>query len=461
MRLSLEQIASILGIALPASLDPYTLFEGYSIDSRTLRPADLFFAIKGEQDGHEFLEAAFAAGAAAAVASHGPESLAGRLLVVSDPRAALQQLGALVRRRWERTVVAVTGSNGKTTTKEIIAALLATQCQVAKSEGNLNNDLGVPLSLLRMDEDADVAVLELGMNHPGEIRELAGMAQPNVGVVTNVNAVHLEFFHSVDAIALAKRELIETLDAEAFAVLNGDDERVRAFKELHAGEVIIFGVDQPADMRAIGVQDLGPAGTRFRLEDCEAEFHTPLPGRHNLYNTLAGLATAWALGVRPQDLVEAVAALHPVRMRGEIQQIGPYQVINDCYNSNPRAAEVMLDLLASVPAPRRVAVLGEMLELGENTEALHRQVGRKVGREASRNKIHLLAGVRGAARYIVEEAVQEGLAAGNAHFFPDSPAAGEFLKSALQPGDAVLFKASRGVRLEQALELLQKREGAA
>jgi UDP-N-acetylmuramoyl-tripeptide--D-alanyl-D-alanine ligase len=279
--------------------------------------------------------------------------------------------------------------------------------------------------------------------------------------VTNVNAVHLEFFNSVDAIALAKRELIETLDAEASAVLNGDDERVRAFKELHAGQVIIFGVDRPADMRAIDVQDLGPAGTRFRIEDCEAEFHTPLPGRHNLYNTLAGLATAWALGVRPQDLVEAVAALHPVRMRGEIQHIGPYQVINDCYNSNPRAVEVMLDLLASVPAPRRVAVLGEMLELGENSEALHRQVGRKVGRQALRNKIDLLAGVRGAARYIVEEAVQEGLAAGNAHFFPDSPAAGEFLKNALQPGDAVLFKASRGVRLEQALELLRKREGAA
>ena len=457
MRLSLEQVAGILGIGLPAAFDPYTLFEGYSIDSRTLRPGDLFFAIRGERDGHEFLEAAFAAGAAAAVASHGPESLAGRLLVVSDPRAALQRLGALVRRRWERTVVTVTGSNGKTTTKEIIAALLATQCQVAKSEGNLNNDLGVPLSLLRMDDDADVAVLELGMNHAGEIRELAGIAQPNVGVVTNVNAVHLEFFHSVDAIALAKRELIETLDAEASAVLNGDDERVRAFKELHAGEVIIFGVDRPADMRAIDVQDLGPAGTRFRLEDCEAEFHTPLPGRHNLYNTLAGLATAWALGVRPQDLVEAVAALRPVRMRGEIQQVGPYQVINDCYNSNPRAAEVMLDLLASVPAPRRVAVLGEMLELGENSEALHRQVGRR----AARNKIDLLAGVRGAARFLVEEAVREGLAAGNAHFFPDSPAAGEFLKSALQPGDAVLFKASRGVRLEQALELLQKREGAA
>jgi UDP-N-acetylmuramoyl-tripeptide--D-alanyl-D-alanine ligase len=451
MKLALSQVAHLIGAAVPAGAGSQTLVEGYSIDSRTLRPGDLFFAIRGERDGHDFLEAAFAAGAVAAVAARDHPNLSGRLLLVPDPRGSLQRLAALVRRRWDGSVVAVTGSNGKTTTKEIIAALLATQCRVAKSEGNLNNDLGLPLSLLRMDDEAEVAVLEMGMNHRGEIRELAEIAQPTVGVVTNVNAVHLEFFHSVDEIALAKRELIETLRSEATAVLNADDPRVSAFAPLHSGEVLTYGIEKPAGVRAERIEELGPRGTRFYLEDCPDRFQTPLPGRHNLYNTLAGLAAAWALGVSPRKLVEAVASLQPVRMRGEIQQIGPYQVINDCYNSNPRAAEAMLDLLASLPARRRVAVLGEMLELGENAEQFHAQVGRRV----ARNKVDLLAGVCGAARYIADEAVRAGLPAAAAHFFSDPREAGEFLRKALQPGDAVLFKASRGVRLEQALELLK------
>jgi UDP-N-acetylmuramoyl-tripeptide--D-alanyl-D-alanine ligase len=221
---------------------------------------------------------------------------------------------------------------------------------------------------------------------------------------------------------------------------------------LHSGQVLTFGIERPADVRAVDIEELGAEGTRFHLEDCPDTFHTPLPGRHNLYNTLAGLAVSWAMEVSPRSLVEAVAGLHAVRMRGEILRVGEIQVINDCYNSNPRAAEVMLDLLSSLPARRRVAVLGEMLELGDNSEILHRKLGRKV----AQSKVDLLAGVRGAARYIVDEAVREGVAACAAHYFDDASETGEFLKSELQPGDAVLFKGSRGVRLEQALELLKK-----
>ena len=346
MKLALKDIAETIGAQLPGQKKLHdALVEGYSIDSRTIRPGELFFAIRGEKrDGHEFIEAALEKGAVAAVASRGPSRNGGQLLLVADPKMALQQVAARARERFRGRVVAITGSNGKTTTKEITAALLAARFLVAKSEGNLNNDLGLPLSLLRMDEQAAVAVLELGMNHPGEIRALAAIARPEVGVVTNVNPVHLEFFRSVQEIAAAKRELIESLPPRGAAVLNADDVRVRAFARTFPGRIVTFGIESAADIRAVGIEDRGPEGTRFWLERSQQEFETPLAGRHSLYNVLAGLATACALGIDPGSLVETVRKLAPARMRGEIAEIRGIRIINDCYNSNPRAAEAMLDL---------------------------------------------------------------------------------------------------------------------
>jgi len=453
MRLALQQIAGMIGARAPEE-GAEAAAGGYSIDSRTLRPGELFFALRGGcSDGHEFVQAALDGGALAAVVEQGRLAPSARLLEVPDPKAALQKLAAEARRQWGGRIVAITGSNGKTTTKEITSALLATRFRVDKSEGNLNNDLGLPLSLLRMKEASEVGVMELGMNHAGELRELAAIAAPQIGLVTNVNLVHLEFFRSVDEIALAKRELIEGLPADGAAVLNADDERVSRFADFHrsrgpAAPVVSFGVENTADVRAVGIQDLGLKGTRFRLEACGQEFFTPLAGRHNLYNTLAALAVARALGLAPVYLSDAVAGLRPARLRGEILEADGIQIINDCYNSNPRAAEMMLDLLATLVARRRVAVLGEMLELGENSEALHRQVGRK----AAQAKLSMLAGVGGAARYLVEEAVGEGFPSSAAWFFQDAAQAGEHLRTVFQPGDAVLFKGSRGVRLEKALQ---------
>jgi UDP-N-acetylmuramoyl-tripeptide--D-alanyl-D-alanine ligase len=444
MRLALGEIAGMIGAALRGGQKLHgEIVQGYSIDSRTIRPGELFFAIRGARDGHEFIGAALEKGAVAAVASRGSGD---HLLLVPDVQAALQQLGSKARQRWGGRVVAITGSNGKTTTKEVTAALLATRFRVAKSEGNLNNDLGVPLSLLRMDDVAEIAVLEMGMNHAGEIRALAAIAQPDVGLVTNVNAVHLEFFRSVDEIAAAKRELIASLPANGSAVLNADDPRVREFGRAFRGRVVTFGIDSPADVRAVAIDARSAKGTCFRLDGSAAEFLTPLPGRHNLYNSLAGLAAARALGIEPSSLAEAVRALQPARMRGEIQEIGGIRIINDCYNSNPCAAEAMLDLLAATPGARRIAVLGEMLELGLSSEELHRQVGRKCATLG----LDLLAGVRGNARFIVDEAARAGM---DGRFFADSRTAGEFLRDTLLPGDVVLFKASRGVKLEEALEI--------
>jgi UDP-N-acetylmuramoyl-tripeptide--D-alanyl-D-alanine ligase len=435
---------------------------GYSIDSRTAGAGDLFFALRGpNNDGHDFIDAALDRGAAGVVASREwieARQRAGgsveRVIGVDDPAEALRRLAAAARLRWGRPLVGITGSNGKTTTKEGIAALLATRYRVSKSEGNLNNEFGLPLSLLRIEDEAEIGVLEMGMNHRGEIRRLAAIARPTVGVVTNVNAAHLEFFESVDEIALAKRELIESLGPQGVAVLNAADERVREFAKIHPGCSRTFAVEAEADYQATKLESLGPRGARFVLRSTSREggsretgYETPLPGRHNVSNVAAAIAVAGVFEIEPPELVEAVAGLKAYRMRGEFVEAGGVKVLNDSYNANPAAMMAMLEVLRQTPARRRVAVLGEMRELGEASAALHRQVG-----EAAAEAADVLVAVQGNARQIAAGAVAAGLAASAVHFFDDAEAAGEFLAGFLEEGDAVLFKASRAVGLEKAVE---------
>ncbi len=418
---------------------------GWSIDSRTVGPGDLFFALRGpNHDGHCYVGTAFAKGAVAAVVEHatgagGPE------FVVPDAQAALERLAVWARGRWTGAMVAITGSAGKTTTKEAVAGLLGVVMKVGKTQGNLNNHLGVPLSLLRLPDDAGAAVIEIGMNHPGEIRRLAAMARPTVGVVTNVGFAHAEFFDSADGVALAKRELIESLPAAGVAVLNADDPRVTRFRDVHAGRTITFGIAQPADVRAEDVE-LGADGVRFRVDG--VRFESAFQGRHGVLNLLAGLAVARSFGIAPAGLTEAVRALAPGKMRGERFVHNGITILNDCYNSNPEAARSMLDVLGTVPAQRHIAVLGEMLELGRWSEALHREVGRY----AAQSGVDVLVGVHGAARAMTEEAVRAGLPPSAVHFFEDPAEAGAMLRGLASAGDAVLFKGSRGTRVELALE---------
>ncbi|MDA1313132.1 MAG: UDP-N-acetylmuramoyl-tripeptide--D-alanyl-D-alanine ligase [Acidobacteria bacterium] len=462
MRLKLSEIAKILGPALNEKRGEVT---GYSIDSRTLRHGDLFFAVRGPRfDGHDFIDAAWDSGAAAVVAerpwaaAHEPR---GALFAVDDVARGLRELAADARRRWGRPIVGVTGSNGKTTTKEAIAALLARRFRVAKSEGNLNNDLGLPLSLLRADDASEAGVFEMGMNHRGEIARLAQIAAPTVGVVTNVSEAHVEYFSSADEIALAKRELIEALPADGTAVLNADDKRVRAFRDVHDGPVVTFGAGAGADFQATRIETLGAEGVRFVLRrkgsDESVRFQSGLVGRHNAVNLAAALATASVFGVDSPDLVDAVGVLRPASRRGETSRLGGALIVDDCYNANPRAMEAMLVLLADTPASRRIAVLGEMRELGEHSEELHRRVGRAVAEHG----IDLLLGVTGAARYIVDEAVRRGMPQSRTTFFEHPEDAGQYVADCLRPDDAVLFKASRGVALERALALVQKQFGDA
>jgi UDP-N-acetylmuramoyl-tripeptide--D-alanyl-D-alanine ligase len=417
---------------------------GWSVDSRTLRPGDLFFALRGpSHDGHAYVAEVLKKGAVGAVVDKDVEGAA--VLRVEDSLVALQTLASRARRWWGGDVIGVTGSAGKTTTKDVIAEMLSVELPTAKTEGNLNNHIGLPLSLLRMDDQARVAVLEMGMNHAGEIRALAEIARPHTGVVTNVGWAHMESFDSIEGIAAAKRELIEWLPYDGTAVLNADDPRVAAFAEVHRGFVVTFGESEKATVRAEDVQ-FAEDGLAFRVGS--TRFESPLTGRHNVSNLLAGIAVAGVYEIAPDRLTERVRNLRPGKMRGERFRHRGILVFNDCYNSNPDAARAMLAVLRDTPARRRIAVLGEMLELGRWAEPLHRAVGDY----AAECGIDVLVGLRGAACYMLDAAKRSGLRADAAFFFDDPVPAGQLVRSLAQPGDAVLFKGSRGVHVELALE---------
>lgn len=445
MRFKLVEIAAAL--AVPVSpLDGPRWAEGWSIDSRTIQAGDVFFALHGENfDGHQFTQQAFARGAAAAVVDHITDG-SGCFLRVSDTLAALGRLASWARGQWRGDVIAVTGSAGKTTTKDITAALLSASMPVAKTEGNLNNHIGLPLSLLRLPEEARAAVLEMGMNHAGEIRHLASIARPQVGVVTNVGYAHTENFASIDDVALAKRELIEELPSNGTAILNADDERVSKFAAAHRGRVITYGQSESAQIRAVRVQATA-TGQSFEVDG--SPYKTQLTGKHNLSNILAGLAVASLYNVEPAKLAVAVSQLQPGKMRGQRLLHNGVTILNDSYNSNPEAAAAMLEVLRDMPAARRIAVLGEMLELGAESPRLHAWLGRK----AATGSLDVLIGVRGDAIHMVEAARETGMPAASAIFCGDVKEAGELIARIARPGDAVLFKASRGVRIETAMEV--------
>ena len=448
MKLKISKIAEFISATNTPS-DKVAL--AYSIDSRTIQPGELFFAVKGERlDGHDFVHSALQKGAVAAVVNRDQlhrYSDASRLLPVEDTLIALQTLATAVRRLWGKPLIGVTGSAGKTTTKEAIAHVLATRFQVLKSEGNFNNHFGLPLMLLKLEAEHDLAVIEMGMSHAGEIRALAKIAQPEIGVVTNVAPVHLEFFDSLAGIARAKYELIESLPPGGTAVLNADDKYVSQFGRGFKGKVITYGTSPTADVRAENVQSQGAEGSEFDVvSPCGREHaRLPLVGEHNILNALAAASVACSRGMSFADAVAALSALKPADKRGQVLQLGNITVINDCYNSNPKALNAMVDALAAMKAERRIVVAGEMLELGPLGEQMHRDAGK----HAAEKRIDVLIGVRGLAQAAVQGARQAGM---TAEFLATPEQAGEWLARETRDGDVVLLKGSRGVKLEKALE---------
>ncbi len=462
MKLLVSRIAEFIVSGAPVGFDAGAMALGYSIDSRTVRPGELFFAVKGERlDGHDFVEQALSQGAIAAVVrkdqvSRYPNPNA--LLAVDDTLFALQTLATAVRKIWSKTAIGVTGSMGKTTAKEAMAHLLAIRYRVHRTKGNFNNHFGLPLGLLTLEPEYDLAVVEMGMSHAGEISALAHIALPNQAVVTNVAPVHLESFDSIAGIARAKYELIEALPHSGTAVLNADDDYVGQFGRDFKGKVVLFGFKATADVRAENVEVLGAEGTRFDLvsrligsEDRQA-VHSPLLGRHNVYNVLAAAAVALEHGITPSEIAAALPSLQPADKRGQVVQVGNITVLYDCYNSSPKALMAAMDTLAAMPGARRIVVAGEMLELGATGEELHRECGRYMARV----RFDFLLGVRGLAKAMVEAAREEGMAA---EFVATPEEAGEWLAREAREGDVVLLKASRGVKLEKALETWKLKVG--
>ena len=440
--------------------NPQTPIGRISIDSRSLVAGDFFVAIRGERfDGHTFVDEALRRGAIGVMTSE-PVSLAtdsGPVIVqVGDTTAALQDVARWVRRKSGAKVVAITGSAGKTTTKEICADLLSTRYRVFRNKGNLNNHIGLPLSLLDLRDAPDVAVVELGMNHPGEIRTLVGIAEPEVRVWTNVGDAHIGFFKSGDAIADAKAEILESARPDDVLVVNANDRRVMSRVSSFSGRVVTFGTDVDADVTARNVRLRGLEGSTATVTTPAGEFDlkSPLLGLGNLSNVLAATAVAVTMNVSPAAIAERIGSLHPADHRGELLRLpGGVTLIDDSYNSSPAALMGALETVAAANgSARKIAVLGQMLELGEHGRRLHEECGRA----AARSGLDVLIAVGSDdARELAAAAVGGGMPASAVIHVSEKAEAVQVALQRVRPGDLVLVKGSRGIGLDLVVDRLR------
>lgn len=454
-RLTVAQIAAMTGgeVVQHGEIETTSVV----IDSREAKEGAVFFAIKGDRlDGHQFAAQALEK-ASAAVVSQVPSPLpAGRGIVrVADTTAALQQLARSIREQFDFLLIAITGSAGKTTTKEMIATLVGTERRTFKSWGNFNNLIGCPLCIDNTPDGTEVVVSEMGMNHKGEIAQLAGLTHPDFGVYTNVGPVHIEFFGTVEKIAEAKRELLENVKPGGTIVINVDNEHVMRISREFAGRKVTYGIDHEADYRARDVRERGLLGSAFTLEaeGSRREIELALPGRHNLENLVAAIATARAAGISWDGVLRGIAEVKPAYHRGVVTVVDGVTIYDDTYNSNPYALGRALELLDQADVEgRRIAVIGDMLELGDKELDYHRDSGRAI--PSSVDQV-VAVGRRSAA--LLDGAREAGFAAEKLHHFDDAEAAGRFLKTFVREGDLVLLKASRGVGLDRAVAILEGR----
>ncbi len=455
--LRLEEVARRSGGTILRG-SPAIVFRGYTIDARLARPDDLFFAVLGNRDGHDFLAQAAENGARGAVVSRdfAAPSPGFALVKVPDAVAALQRLAGSVLRDAPVRVVGITGSAGKTTTKEFTAGLLASSFSVLKSEKNFNNHLGLALSLLRLEKGHEIAVLEMGMSAPGEIAVLTRIAPPDVAVITNIHPVHLEFFGSLEGIARAKKEILDGMKPEGTAVLNADDPQIAAIAASWKGKRVLFGRSPAWDIRAANVRNRGAEGLSFDLGYGRETAPIDLPFVYESFidDFLAAAGVAYALAVPLEAVTAAAPSLRPFAMRGVmILMKSGVRVLDDSYNSNPRALETALKSLAALPAARKVAVLGDMLELGPAEKEFHLEAGRTVARSGW----DLLVTVGPLARGMADGAAAAGMPPAAITVFDGVEEASRGLAGLLKEGDLVLVKGSRGVRMEKIVESLRDR----
>jgi len=436
---------------------PDRTFDSVAIDSRTLAAGALFVAIRGARvDAHAFVPQALERGASGLLVSRSVDAAGSPAIIqVDDTLGALQALGRDVRRRSGAKVIAITGSAGKTTTKEIVADLLSARYRVVRNAGNLNNHIGLPLSLVELRHAPDVAVMELGMNHAGEILTLVGIAEPDVRVWLNVGDAHLGHFGSRDALARAKAEILDMPVPGAVAVVNADDPLVTRHLAAWSGRVVTFGEAATADVRASRVEDRGLLGTGATIDTPGGTLRldVSLPGRAHLMNVLAAVALAVDMSVPLAAIASRVAAMRPIPRRGTTTPLANgATLVDDSYNASPAAVQAMLEALrATAVAGRRIAVLGEMLELGDGARALHAACGRAAA-AAGADTLVVVGGPD--ADGLVEGALAAGLAPARVHRFADSVAAADRVPAFVGPGDVVLVKGSRGTHMDVVADRL-------
>jgi len=454
-KISLREIVNAVQGRVMAGTDDLTV-DAVTIDSRQVPPGALFVAIKGERfDGHDFIGDALRKGAAAVVV-HEERPVEGRATVirVEDTLTALGDIAAYYRSRFAVPVVGITGSNGKTTIKDLLASVLEQQLSVVKTEGNYNNEIGLPLTLFKLSRDTEAAVVEMGMRGLGQIRRLAQIARPTVGIVSNVGLTHLELLGSQENIAAAKGELVESLPADGLAVLNGDDPFVRGMRQKTAARSVLYGIEgQDLDLRAVDIQ-MTDHGCRFRIEAHETGFDVALsiPGRHNVYNALAAVAAALEIGVTVEAIQKGLAQPQLTGKRLKIYETRGYRIIDDTYNASPSSMTAALDVLAGMAmGQRKIAVLADMLELGPDSRQIHRQMG-----EYARIKgIDHLYAYGDLGRAYVEGF---GESEGRSGYFNAKAQLIAKLQEMIRPGDVVLVKGSRGMKMEEIVAALTEEE---
>ncbi|MDU4959743.1 MAG: UDP-N-acetylmuramoyl-tripeptide--D-alanyl-D-alanine ligase [Sporomusaceae bacterium] len=424
-------------------------FNAVATDTRRLEPGSLFIALAGDRfDGHDYLAAAAEHGAAGVVVSRDDLVIpAGVIAVrVDDTRRAFQALARFHRRRFAIPIIAITGSNGKTTTKDMTAAVLSTRFATLKTEANFNNEIGLPQTLLRLESEHQAAVVEMGMRGRGEIRDLAAIAMPTIAIVTTVGETHVELLGSIDNIAAAKAELVEAIPASGTVILNGDNPLVRAMAGNTSAKVVFFGLDHAE----ISARDIRQTETGVTFECCcpEQSFGVELAafGLHNVYNALAAIAAGRELGLSADQIRQGLAAFAPDAMRFSVQMLGDYRVINDAYNASPLSMAAAIDALGDIAAGRKIAVLGDMLELGEVAVDAHRKIGLRL----AQRRIEAVITVGGLAKHIAAAAAEAGIQAAACDTHDEARSC---IKTVLRPGDTVLLKGSRGMRMEQLLDL--------
>ncbi|MCX7921310.1 MAG: UDP-N-acetylmuramoyl-tripeptide--D-alanyl-D-alanine ligase [Clostridia bacterium] len=448
-----EIVKATNGVLVSGSINAE--FTGISIDSRKISSGDLFIPIVGERfDGHDFIQSSLELGAEAVLTHKTIEKIENKIVIkVDDTSKALRDIAEYYRTKFDIPFVGITGSVGKTSTKDMIASVLEQEFNVLKTQGNFNNEIGLPLTVFNLESSHEAAVIEMGMSGFGEISRLTSIVRPSIAVITNIGLSHIEKLGSRQNILKAKMEIFEGLRKDGLAVLNGDDKLLYGLKDLLKFRTVFYGMEEDVDYQAYNITPVGESGTYFEITIGSREYkvHVPVPGIHNVYNALAAIAAGIELKISMGKIVKGISQFSSGKMRQNIISHKGFKIINDAYNASPQSMEAAISVLKDIAGNNRtIAVLGDMLEMGEWAYKAHIDVGKF----AATKGIDYLITIGENGKNIAIGAQKAGVPEGNIHTFEDNNAANAFLKGLVKENDYILVKGSRGMRMEQIVESL-------